>query len=666
MEAKRVDIEPLVRQLDTRSPAGLLKMGDWRYALNFHVNAENRLCRVPGWDKLLTSDNYNNADLHDQLLSLTGKAARKPLTFLFQAFSLRKSTMLLAGTGEVIYALNTGTGNWKILSDQIGRDTSRWKAAQVLDTVFFSNGEDPVVYWEFDQGVTESDDQSVAQVPDLRDELKITKSKVIVSWKDHLFLMNVVMDGSVRSNYVMWSNFQKPLDMLPADTSTAGSVELDSGETILAALPLENRLIIYTDKNIWEAVPSGGNQVFAFTKRYAPQQSEACLFYPRTLISIGNQHVYCGVDGIYYYNLFQNKPQRIDWIHKASGIMFANINRSNCEAHVAGYNEERKELMFSYAKTGQSLPSETLVLHTEQNWAYYLDRGFPAMVNYVYKEPGQILRDFLLNQCICTVDGFNETWGGFVKEGGFCTEPDEPECPEPPASIYTVNPKTIDEDEEIETEDYDQAEPDEDSLCAQLDGITLNQLCEAELRVDECRSGLRFVVSDSVDYCLKELSNSYYREECVGFTGCGSYSRKGYVSTLRTGPLGLGVREHEKQIDAIDLEAYPEFQTNPSKFQLKVASSGTALDPNNPGCGLRWATQEFKDVACVSDYTAAQLAEQNIYPDGGYTWPVYEVGRFLYLELSIINDTATPRDTGGACCLARISADIRLRKRAYL
>lgn len=670
MEAKTIDIPSLTGPLDTRSLAPHVKLGEWRHILNAWVNAENSLCRVPGWDKLLTRANYNNQDLHDQLLTLTEKASRQPITFLFEATSQRKNTMLLAGTGEVIYALNNGTGNWKVISDQVGTTSDRWKAAQVFDTVVFTNGKDPLIYWQFDQGITDTGDQSVAQIPDLQNTLKITKAGVVVAWKDHLILMNVVVNGTVKSNGIYWSNYQRPLDLVPSDISTAGAFELDSGETILGAMELGSRLIIYTDKNIWEASATGNEVVFVFAKRYTPKQSECCLFYPRTLISIGNQHVYAGVDGIYYYNLFQDKPQRIEWIHRASGRMFSDINRADCEAHVAGYNSERKELMFSYATGDSAVPTETFVLKPDFKFAYYLDRGLSAMVNYVLKEPGQILRDFLLEQCICSEEDFVTYWGGFAKEGGYCTTPPDltVDCEEGiPASIYTVNPKELEEG--LETEDYDQVGATEDSLCAQLAFIgqtTLNQLCEAESRVDECRSGLRFVVADSIDYCLKELSENYYRETTVGFSGCGSYSRRGYRTLLRSGPINAGLTKADKEWTRFQIEMDPALQSTPSQVKLRIGNHSQALDPNNDSCGIVWEDQELKDMECQTDFNAVQHAANNTRPDGTFEWPLYNEGRNLYFEIEILNNKSSPVDTGGSCCFSRIAIDMKSNVRSYV
>lgn len=665
MPKKTLDIIPASGSMDTRSPVNLVPFGDWRFIKNCYVRSEKNLCRVPGYDKLLTKADYNNQDLHDQLQDKTGFASRMPVTMLYEAISTRKTTKLLAGTGRAIYALNNGTGNWKVISDQLGSAETRWRQpAQLLDTVIFSNSVDPVQYWQFDQGITETADQSVAEIPDLRDIIKISRAGVVIVWKDHVFLMNVTVEGTVKSSTIFWGNYQRGLDYVPGEGSTAGNRDLDTDETILGALPLSNRLLVYTNKAIWEGFAVGGEETFTFSKRYAPKNAERCLFYPNTLLSIGNEHVYLGVDGVYVYNLFQDKPQLVDWMHKASGWMFNDLRRDDCDIHVGGYNSERKEIQFSFAREDDDLPSETLVLNTEFKFSYYLDDGYSAMVNYTFKDPGLIMRDFLLARCICTEGEFGDNWGGFTKEGGYCTAQETPACPNPPQSIWTSNNQELEDG--IVAEDWEQEEPDEDSLCAQLEGLTLADLCDAVLRLDECASGLRFVVASSEDYSLKELSNNYYRERVTGFTGCGTYSKLGYKSLLRTGPMNFRETKNAKLIDRLEVEAEPEFQSVPSKLGLRIGVHARAVDPNEEKCPIKWEDQEAKELACLSDVVAAKLASENVLPDQTFAWPLWNEGQYVYFELSVFNDAVTPVDTGGPVCISRISMDVGAEKRSYV
>lgn len=657
-QIKPVSIRPGALPMDTRSDADLLELRAWRYIKNFGLMTKGKLCRIPGFDKLLTRENFNNQDLHDQLLSKTGHASRSPITFLFEAVSTRKSTKLLAGTNSALYALNGGTGNWKILSDRL--DWTRTKAATLSDIVVLSNNKDPIQHWFYDQGISEPFDQSVGPIQGLID-IGITKAGLVITWQGHVFVMNVVVNGAVRSNSVYWCNYLKPLDWQPNDGSTAGQADLIGvGETILGAIPLSTRLLIFTNKSIFEVNSVGGAEVFAFSKRYDPQDSEGCLFYPNTLLSIGNEIWYAGIDGIYTYSLYQDKPQRQAWIHDASLVMFEHINRSQCEIHRAVYNSERKEVLFSYAKNSEAVPSETLVLNTLYQHAYVIDHGFSAATPFVLKEPVLIILDFLKQYCICTEDELGTVWGNFVKEGGYCRPQPNITCNITPTSIYTTQPKTITYDgETVEVENYDKAEADADSLCGILGGLTLQQLCEAESRADECNSGLRFVVASSSDFCLKELSQNYYREFCIGFAGCGTYERRGYRSLLRSGPISGQVFGSDKEISRFEIEAAAAIQSTPSQFNLRIGRHSQAVDPNADDCGIVWDEQEIRTMECLGEVSAQTHKAENTIPSLTYDWPMYYIANYLFFELEVSNPDVTPVDTGGACCVSRISMAIR-------
>lgn len=646
--------------LDARSNPDEVDLGQWRLIKNYGVVNKNRLCRVPGFDKLLTRSDYNNQDLHDQLLSLSS-LTRLPVTLLYQATSTRKATKLIAGTERVLFALNNGTGNWKIISDQLGATNARWKAASLGDVTIFTNNVDPVQHWFFDQGVTEASDQSIAPLSDLI-QVGITKAGVVVEWSGHIFLMNVVVNGEVRSGSAYWCNYQNGTDWIPNDSSTAGNNDAMIGETVLGAIPLSNRLIVFTNRGIWEVLAVGGDQVFSFAKRYDPVESEGCLFYPNTLVSKGDELVYGGADGLYAYSLYQAKPQRVEWMHKASSLMYDFINRSRCEVHVAGYNSERKEILISYAKDEDVFPSETLVINTQYPVASQWDVGFSAIAFYVPKEPVQLVRDLLLRYCICTDDELGTYWDQFTKEGQFCTPQETQTCDQTPQSIWTQNIKTITypDGDSVETEDYDQVTADSDSLCAILgESTTLQTLCESEERVDECNSSQRIVIASSVDYCIKELSENYYRERCTIFTSCGTYIREGYRSLLRSGPISLQNFNDDKEISRFELEASTVLQATPSNFRLRVGRHSQAVDPNADNCGIVWGDWEDREMKCLGEGTSASHRTNNTLPSLTFDWPLFYQAPYLYLEIEIINSGVTPTDTGGASCVSRMTASIR-------
>lgn len=664
MSIKTIDIKPVTGYMDARSNPEDVPLGEYRFVQNIGVTQKSKLCRIPGWDKLLSQTDYNNQDLHDQLLSITGLSARYPINFIYEVTSARKSTMLLAGTEQALYALNNGTGNWKVVWDALGGGGARVKAATLGDVTILSNGKDAIRYWNFDQAVTEAGNQSVATVPDLT-SIGVTKAGVVVTFKGTMFLMNVTQLGSVVSNRLVWSNFERPLEYIATADSTAGNFDIDTGETILGAEAISDSLLVYTNKGIWEVLPSGGGTTaFVVAKRYgAAKTGENCLFYPNTLISTGNEHLYFGSDGIYLYNKFLDKPQRVDWMHKASSVIFDTIDQTNCVAQIGSYNSDRKEALFSWAKAGETIPSKTMVFNTEFPFTYVLDHGFSAFVTYVPKQSVQTLQEWILEKCLCTAGEFDSVFGSQSQEGGFCAPQAAVSCPTPPQSFYTQQSLTVGDG--VTTEDYTKAEADSDSFCAQLAGITISELCEAEFTADECNAGKRFIAASSVDLCLKEFTQNMYRERCSNYAGCGTYLKEGYQSVLRTGPMSFNIYHDLKELHRLDLEINAPYAITPGHVILKVGVSAQALDPNDDICGIIWTFEDAKRVQCLSTVTPLQHRLQKTIPNEGFEWPLFYIGKFMYAELIFTNPYSSPHDTGVAFCMSRMSFDLNKVEKNY-
>lgn len=662
---KPIDIRPLTGYMDARTTPGEVRIDGYRLVKNVRALEKGRLCKVTGWDKFRTKpEGYNNEDLHDQLASLTAISGRLPVTFLFEARSTRNSTKLIAGTERALYVLNNSTGNWKVISDKLGGSGARWEAAQVKDVVVFTNNRDEPVYWNYGQEATEADDQSVAKIADLETELTITRAGVVIAWKGHVFLMNVTQDGQVFGNRIVWCDFENALSWVEGSASTAGNADITHGETILAAGLIRDTLLVYTNRGIWEGrVGAAANgPTFTFTKRYEPEDSgENVIFYPNTLVSIGDEHLYMGSDGIYTYNLFLDKPKRPEWIHAASELIYQDLNASNCEVHIAAYNSKRKEVLISWAGESDSYPTQTLVLHTDEPFSYLLDHGFTAMLTHTPRLNTLSIREWFLDLCICaTSTEFDETFGSFTKEGQFCEDQTEVSCTPKPV-IFTATTLTVDD---VVVEDYTQSSADVDSLCTQLDGLTLSDLCELENRADECNSLLRFVAASATDFCIKEFSDNYYREECTVFTGCGTYVRNGYKSLIRSGPLAFKEYRNEKELHFVELELETPEAVVPGTIKLRIGTSNQALDSNVATCGIKWFEQDDKTLECPS-VSASTHESDNTRPDEGFNWPTYYIGKYLYYEIEVVNPDSSPVDTGAAFCLSRISMGIELSKRRY-
>lgn len=653
--AKHFDLSDIAGPMDTRSSPDAVLYGSYRYVKNFGVVQKKRVCRLPGWTKLLDRPSYNNQDLRTQLIDLIDSDSRRYITFLYEAESTFGTTKLLAATDRALYALNISTGNWKVIKTGFGADNLRLYGAQNQDNVIFTNDYDKPFYWNFDQPNNDSSTESVAEINDLNTK-GITRASVVITWSGCTFLMNLVQDGRTFGYRIVWSDFQNGLSYIESKDSVAGNQDLDNGEVILAALPMANVLLIYTTRGIWQCNQTGDpTTVFGFSKRYdAKNSGEACLTYRNTLTSIGNEHFFAGQEGLYTYSLFKDKPELVEWIHKGSSLIFDDINDGRCDIHVAAYNPLRREIWFSWAKSNEDSPSQTLVFNTQFPFSAVVDHGFSSYGVFQPKEPVTILQDFLLQNCICTQDEL-DTYLGDTQEGGFCSAPDAVVCADQPDSFYTTVTQEIadGDDDPIVTEDWNQVEPSANSLCSRLGSMTLSELCVAESK-GACKPSRIFVMASTTDKCLKQMSDIYYREVCTAFTACGTYEKRGYRSLLRSGPINLKDTDNEKIVQRFVAEVEAAVATVPGQIKFRIGTSAQALDSNQTTCAIIWVEEDEKVLACLSSLSETQHEAQGTRPDVEYEWPTYAEGMYFYFELEIVNGGSTPfEDTGAAACLSR-------------
>lgn len=661
---KPVHIKPITGFLDNRSTPDQVPVGGWRRALNVEVASKDNLCRAEGWERLLSNDLYNNEDLHDQLAE-----SRQSINFLWQSVTNEGLSKLFAGTQNRLYSLNNSIGNWKIIWDGIGGDAIEgcpdrsWYAAQLNNTVIFTNGIDALGYHDIDQPVNIGSTQSVAVIPDAA-KISMTKASVVIEWNNLMFYMNLELDGVRQSDVILWSDFKRPLSLVPRPSSSlAGKKSLGTNHAILNAEKLGNFLMIYTTKGIWEVAVSGGEEVLSFRQVYAADDKTGhnrCIAYPNTLVSTGDDHYYWGKDGVYLYNVYLAKPDRVEWIHRATATIFNDLDVTKCKVHVGAHHADKKSIWWSWAGRGEECPTRTFIVNTEYQFSSYLDAGFTALANYSPDNP-KTLRQFILERCICTTEELDAA-GLFTKEGGFCRPQTAPDCPTAPASFYTQTPLV---DGDVTTEDWTQATADADSLCAMLQGVTPQDLCDDELTSDQCDAPLLFIMVAALDNTIKQQTKVYFREKTIGFVGCGDHVKNGYKSILTSGPVDLKFPQEDKVIEAFEIEPYPVDQTVPSMIALRVGTSSRAHDPMAAGqrCPILWQDQDPLDLACISPSTEDEHITDGTRPDEDFSWPLYITGRFFYYELTITNSKVSPVDTGGAVCISRISFYPKLEPR---
>jgi hypothetical protein len=686
---KPIILSPLTGPLDVRSSPDLIPMGAFRWHQNFQTTERGRLCRRPGFERFLKASSYNNQDLHDQMLNaqiyLDGSgdpqvrsAGREAITLLQPVDSLAGWRTLFAASHSRIYELVESTGNWRILGDGFGGPASSpqyFDAASLGNTTIFTNNFDKPQSYVLGDTVSGSDLRRTRDIADL-DTIGISAAKIVVQFMGVMVLMNVVADGSRRAMRIVWSGYLQPLSWVPGTNSIAGFQDLDYDEEILAAAPLQGALMIYTNKGIWRM--SVSESVFSFKQVYVERRSrDKCLAYPRTLVSTGFTHFFLSRTGIYEWNGFLTEPERVAWLHLGSGTIFDDIDTSCCEAPVAEYRPETKEVYVSWPQPGQGcINTRTFIFSPEFQSSDILDQGFTAFTNYT-SDNQILLRDWLSQYCLCSPAVLEQTAGNFTKEGGSTNSCGGYICPQPftPTSLVSnENPVDLD-GREIENSAEDAAA---DSLCALLSGLELSDWCAP------CSTAPLFVGAASSDLCLKQFTPSVFsREFCTNPSDegafpanqndaycsvAGEYELLGYYSLLR-GIFPFGKNDNEKVVNNALIEGEPEEQAVPCSIRLRLGTSYRAVDPNTglvsdygiseidsfpsgKSCPL-WQQPYEKLFESPDSVTMEEMRANNWDPNEALQWPVFEKGRFIHFEIAICNQDGSPA-LGGAGCLSAL------------
>lgn len=666
------------------------------------------LCRRAGWRKFLSRDTgYNNEDLHDQLLPLqmyynekvpavagsgdvfdypsdscgaelqTRSQGREVITFGKELVTTEGGRYALAGTQSRLYLLNESTGNWQILADGLGgpnrEDLSvRWQASQVLNTVILTNNYDDVLQFTLGTKVHGCEMQSVKSIPDLS-LIGLSKAGTTHSYKGMVLLGDVVMDGVRYENRLIWSDFNDGTSFDPSIPNTiTGTQDLPYGHKILKFTIIGDFLFIFTTKGVWRGSATGDPDApIQFTSVYESAEGYACLSFPNTLVCTGSEIYYLSADGVYRMDIYLTEPERVEWLHLATGDMFSELNGLACAGHVGGFNAKEQEILISYAIGNEFLPSKTLVFHPKYRFASYMDAGF-SMFHTYHSDRRISFRDFLRDNCICETD---ETPYEYLKEG--LPPAGSNECETTPTVIYTTATKVVYGDpvaltDPITTEDWDAFTASDTSLCAVLGDRRADDFCL------ECNTEPLLVCASSIDLCLKQIGGAFSRELCLNasigdgdLTGfrytsfLGEYSFAGYYSSLRTAPLPFGDPTKKTTVSKIGINVNVVEQVDPPVMAVRLGKSFSPLDPNGNSCDVVWSKVVNRYFQCPQKLSAAQYRDQGLTPNFGINYPFHTVGNYIYFEL-VIGTLSVRGDLsggllpalGGDGCISSVSFEV--------
>ena len=666
-ELKGVPVSPLTGVLDARSSPDLMPPGSLRMRKNFQTPAQGTLRRGTGWTKLLSSTPYNNRDFHDQLLNF-GAGIRQPITMQYEAESTRGTRSLFIGTQGRIAQLNEYGGNYRLLGSGFGgtQKTSasapRFHCAQVGDYLIFTNDFEAPMYHLLEQNGIDVVEPLVGM--DDLELIGVSRAGIVWAWHNCLFFADVEMDGERFAYRVLWSDYNNPTSFDPAKTeSITGKKDLFTHERILGGRPLGKSFLIYTTHGIWEMVVEGGAESFRFRRAYDGEDNKGVgiLKYPNTLVSLGNQHAYGAEDGHYTFNPYSGKPERVEWLHRATSLIYDEIDQELCSVHVSNYS--KNELLISVARRGAPFdcPDITLRVNTAYQVVDVIDHGFTSFCNYrSYNVP--TIRDFIVQNGICTVAGLIAAGYPWVNEGLPSPLPSST-APFAPTHFYTDVPQTIDVDGgagDVDTEDWNQPEAIETSLCALLGDLRLDDICR------RCQGPTLLVGCSSTDWCLKQIGDVFYRERCTNPTATGTTNENGYTSPqgvyvldgydslLMFAPMYArqagdpAIQCDQVRLDFLDVPASP-----PSGIRLRIGISSEIADPNTDTSRIVFFQHSLKQLRKQTNKTPAQHLRLNTVPVDFISWVFYRVGRVIYVELKITG-------TGGDATFSAARADVKL------
>lgn len=435
---KTVTISPLNGILDLRTPADQIAPGAFSWKQNFQISPDGKLQQANGFVRAYANQvpisahgvpcPYLNWDFHDQ--SVATNDDREPPTLLFYSTANDGKRQLYLGTKTRLFVLDETTGNWTALTGEgpFGQDSTdnltaiRFKAAQLQNNLYFINGYDDGLYYTDITGTTLSRvdlSTSGSAASGSNQSTPITKPKVIIQWSGVMMMMNMEEGGVRRASRIRWSDLNDGTFWLTGVTNPSTSLtsiadyqDLDYGEAILAAIPLLGYLYVLTDKAIWRCGFTVDNTLTTATATlqcqriyYEPRNQSRCLAFPNTLVSDGDSIYYAGRDAIYKYNPYLANPERTEWIYRGSSIVFDEgisglvIDPTSCQAPVAEYWPDRKEIHFSWPTpdavfvgepscdivpplVSSGINTKTLVMNTEWQTCDYRDYGMTCYANF--------------------------------------------------------------------------------------------------------------------------------------------------------------------------------------------------------------------------------------------------------------------------------------------
>lgn len=602
-------LKPLSGIFDCRSSIDETPPGAFRWKENLSISPDGKLSRALGWIRPYNNPCITNHDFHNQGVGILAED-REPVTLLFQSTANDGTRRLFGATKTRIVVMDESAGEWSDIGTGLGNDGEdsltqlRFNASELQNKVVFTNNFDVPRIHALGTGTS-------AAIADLATASEaagpITRARRTVSWQGVVFLLNTRESAVDYPSRIRWSDLNDATKWVPG---TAGSLadyqDLDYGEVILNAMPLAGSLYVFTDRSIWKcnftadvsdpnAPVATLNCIRVYTE---PKNRSKCLAYENSLVSTGFSFYYMGADGIYEYSPYLAEPDRVEWLHRSTAVIYKNaatrIDKQACFSPVAEYvpgpNEDET------AGSGE--------IHF--SWPVY---------------------DPLATE---------------VPEEVACE--DYVPLPQPIGS--GINRHTLVANVKFKTADY-----------RNYGSVAMTNFTSSLLASSGCnRQSLLFAVNGS-DFCIKQMDSDSARVMYDATSD--AYATVGYYSLLR-GVFPFERFDVEKIIRSLLAGVIADDAAETAVMKCRIGTSYEALDPNgnNGSCGVLWHTLSDKQIKCRNTRAAAKYVSDNVRPDDPVEWNFLYRGRFLYYELKLAKpDGSAP--TTGACSISRLEVSVK-------
>lgn len=571
---------------------------------------------------------------------------REAITLLFSFKSLSGNRRLIAGAKSRLYVGDDRGGNWRIIADGLGggcrRDedcecaAKRFKAAQLGNTVLFTNDVDPVLIWDYNDAPAGCYFWSADYVSELQ-VLNITQAACVQSWNGFAFVANVVVDGQRIASRLYWSDYNEPHSWTPGGESLAGYHDFGNGERILALEPIGGRLRVYTDRAIYDGtMVSDTDLVFHFDEIYRGPNT---IKFPNSLVNLGAMHVYLGESSIWTMAEYDRSPTRLEWMHRAGGVIyeglptawvkdfttllaaFGPINKEQCEQAVGGLEwvEGSPTLWFSWPTDDNVCPNMTLRLTPRYGAASLVDYGFTAFRMH-RPDFTQVAGQFLVEQGFCATTTF------LAEKEGLPLQISDASGAYPYLFNY------------YESASYPMHAS---SLAAALCQYCPDDFCLV------CDTQDRFVMASASDKTLKQFTpKTYAREEYLGNvdtawcpdTAIGEYEDRGYTTLFQGDAYDYGTNVR-KLVNGLAVDFSAEAQTTPNQIHCAVGYG------SQPDCQT-WMESNALPLACQDVLDTDQRGDAIPF------FPFYNEGQRLAWRVWVTG-------TGGGFCANSITLSIK-------